>query len=50
LIATNLSSLGYKYINLDDCWQVSRDENGYILEDMENFPNGMADLADYVHS
>jgi alpha-galactosidase len=35
---------------IDDCWQVSRDENGFILADPKQFPSGMKALADYVHS
>jgi len=37
-------------VNLDDCWQVSRDANGTIVADPVAFPNGMRALADYVHS
>ena len=35
---------------IDDCWQVSRDENGFIVADPQRFPSGMKALADYVHS
>ena len=45
-----LKDLGYTYINLDDCWQVSRDEDGHIQEDRKAFPSGIAALSDYVHS
>lgn len=49
-IALNLSSHGYKYINVDDCWQsTNRDAEGHIVPDATRFPNGMKDLADYVH-
>ena len=41
---------GYEYIVIDDCWQVSRDENGEIVVDAERFPNGMKHVVDYVHS
>lgn len=37
-------------VNLDDCWQVSRDANGTIQADPVAFPNGMKAMADYVHS
>ena len=33
-----------------DCWQVSRDSTGRIVADPVAFPQGMAALADYVHS
>jgi len=34
----------------DDCWQVSRDENGNIVRDPARFPSGIKALADNVHS
>jgi alpha-galactosidase len=37
-------------VNLDDCWQVSRDAQGTIQPDPKAFPSGMPALADYVHS
>ena len=46
---SGLIELGYNYINLDDCWQISRDENGVIVPD-PHFPNGIKPLADYAHS
>jgi len=51
IIATGLAAKGYNYVNLDDCWQIGRDEKtGRILEERERFPSGMKALADYVHS
>ncbi len=41
---------GYQYVVIDDCWQVSRDENGNIVVDAKRFPSGMKALADYVHA
>ena len=41
---------GYKYVVIDDCWQVSRDANGAIVADPVKFPHGIAALAAYVHS
>jgi alpha-galactosidase len=50
-IATNgMKDAGYQYVVIDDCWQVSRDENGFIVADPKQFPSGMKALADYVHS
>lgn len=40
----------YRYINIDDCWQVMRSPNGTINSDPERFPGGMKALADYIHS
>lgn len=46
-----LIDAGYKYINLDDCWQSSlRDENGELVGDYETFPNGIANLAKQVNA
>ena len=50
LNSSGLLEAGYKYINLDDCWQYSRDENGTILPDYDAFPNGIKPLVDYAHS
>eukprot|EP01015_Nassula_variabilis_P027261 TRINITY_DN555_c0_g1_i1.p1 TRINITY_DN555_c0_g1~~TRINITY_DN555_c0_g1_i1.p1 ORF type:complete len:386 (-),score=76.75 TRINITY_DN555_c0_g1_i1:98-1255(-) len=50
LVETGLAALGYVYVNLDDCWQLSRDINGYIVEDNNTFPSGIKALSDYVHS
>jgi alpha-galactosidase len=49
-VATGLAKAGYEYINLDDCWQVSRDAQGTIQADPALFPNGIAPLTDYIHS
>jgi alpha-galactosidase len=50
LIKEMAEDAGYEYIVIDDCWQVSRDENGDIVPDPKRFPSGMKALADYVHS
>ena len=50
LISSGMKDAGYEYIVIDDCWQVSRDENGEIVCDPERFPHGMKYVADYVHS
>ena len=47
---SGLIEAGYVYINLDDCWQKSRDpETKQIKEDQEKFPSGIKYLADYAH-
>ena len=50
MVNSGMKDAGYKYIVIDDCWQVGRDENGNIIPDPERFPSGMKALADYVHS
>src|SRR5512136_3058043 len=48
MVTNGLLAAGYQFINIDDCWQVSRDTNGVIVAG-PNFPNGIQALADYVH-
>lgn len=50
MVSRGLKSVGYEYIVIDDCWQIGRDENGYIIVDKEKFPSGIKALADYIHS
>jgi alpha-galactosidase len=50
MVSSGMKDAGYQYINLDDCWQSDRDENGEIVADPETFPGGIAALADYVHA
>ncbi|KAG7342862.1 alpha-galactosidase [Nitzschia inconspicua] len=49
MVDSGLDKLGYQYINLDDCWQITRNETGYIVEDPNAFPSGMASLIAHVH-
>ncbi len=50
MVASGMKDAGYQYIVIDDCWQVSRDKEGYIQPDPATFPGGIKALADYVHS
>jgi alpha-galactosidase len=50
MVTSGMKEAGYRYIVIDDCWQVDRDEAGNIVADPERFPSGMKALADYVHS
>ena len=50
IVEAGLDKLGYVYLNLDDCWQVSRTNDSKIVVDPNTFPSGMKALADYVHS
>ncbi|UJR12125.1 hypothetical protein I4U23_016302 [Adineta vaga] len=50
IISTGLAAVGYEYVNLDDCWQISRDAQGIIQADPNGFPSGIPALVDYVHS
>ena len=43
-------SLGYRYVNIDDCWENwHRTPEGKLHANSSRFPHGMAALADYVH-
>jgi len=50
IVSSNLADAGYRYVNLDDCWQLSRAADGTIVPDKKAFPNGIKPLADYAHS
>jgi alpha-galactosidase len=50
IVSNGMKDAGYEYVVVDDCWQISRDENGEIVADPERFPSGIKALADYVHS
>jgi alpha-galactosidase len=50
VVSSGMKDAGYQYVVIDDCWQVSRDENGNIIADAKRFPNGIKAVADYVHS
>ncbi|HOU53963.1 MAG TPA: NPCBM/NEW2 domain-containing protein [Myxococcota bacterium] len=48
MVQSGLRDAGYRYLNLDDCWQAGRRPDGTILED-PRFPSGMEALARKVH-
>ncbi len=50
MVSSGMKDAGYRYVVIDDCWQVRRDANGTIVPDPERFKGGMKALADYVHS
>ncbi len=51
IIANNLDDVGYRYVNVDDCWMAStRDAQGRLQAHPTRFPSGMKALADYVHA
>ena len=49
MVSSGMKDAGYQYVVIDDCWQVSRDENGNIVPDAQRFPSGMKALGDYIH-
>jgi alpha-galactosidase len=50
MVASGMRDAGYRYVVIDDCWQVYRDTSGTIVPDPQRFANGIRALADYVHS
>jgi alpha-galactosidase len=50
MVSSGMKDVGYQYIVIDDCWQVSRDSNANIVADPKRFSSGIKALADYVHS
>ena len=47
---SGLAECGYKYINIDDCWQSSmRDKDGKLQGDLSSFPNGIKTLVEKVN-
>ena len=48
MVSSGMSKAGYVYINIDDTWELGRDEKGNITSN-KKFPD-MKALADYVHS
>jgi alpha-galactosidase len=50
MVSSGMKDAGYQYVVIDDCWQVNRDAQGYIVADPQHFPSGIKALADYVHS
>lgn len=48
LVSSGMKAAGYVYVNIDDCWQGKRDEQG-VIHPNSKFPD-MKALSDYVHS
>ncbi|XP_030492703.2 alpha-galactosidase isoform X1 [Cannabis sativa] len=51
MVSSGLAALGYRYINIDDCWaELNRDSKGNLVPKSSTFPSGIKDLANYVHA
>lgn len=50
MVSSGMRDAGYRYVVIDDCWQVARAADGTIVADSARFPLGIRALADYVHS
>ena len=49
LVESGMLAAGYRYMNLDDCWQGGRAADGTVLASPTRFPDGLAALGSYVH-
>jgi len=47
MVTSGMKDAGYTYVNIDDTWEGTRDEQG-VIHSNEKFPD-MKALADYVH-
>lgn len=51
IVADGLLQIGYRYVNVDDCWQApARDRKGRLSADPARFPSGIRALAQDVHA
>jgi alpha-galactosidase len=50
MVSSGMRDAGYRYVVIDDCWQVARAADGTIVADSLRFPHGIKALADYVHA
>ena len=50
IVASGMRDAGYRYVVIDDCWEVARDAAGALVADSTRFPHGIKTLADYVHA
>jgi hypothetical protein len=51
IAASGMKAAGYQYVDIDEgWWQGTRDSAGTITVDQQDWPGGMASIADYIHS
>jgi alpha-galactosidase len=50
MVSSGMRDAGYRYVDIDDCWQGTRDAHGDIRPDPKRFPSGMKALADALHA
>ncbi|OCH96617.1 glycoside hydrolase [Obba rivulosa] len=50
MIQNDLPKYGYNYVNMDDCWQGTRNASGAPQPDPTKFPNGIKAVADQIHA
>lgn len=50
LVTSGMQSAGYRYVNLDACWQAQRSETGERMFDPARLPGGIHALSEDVHA
>jgi alpha-galactosidase len=51
LVDSGLAARGYRYVNVDGCWEApKRSRGGYLRADPKTFPSGMAALGRSLHA
>jgi alpha-galactosidase len=51
LVDSGLAARGYRYVNVDGCWEATkRTRGGYLRADPQAFPSGMAALGRSLHA
>lgn len=49
LVTEGYATVGYKYVNIDDCWlEKKRSISGKLVADHGRFPSGIKSLSNYV--
>ena len=50
MVDSGMQALGWNYVNLDDCWALSRDPvNETLTWDASRFPSGIPALITWLH-
>ena len=49
-VSEGLQDAGYEYLVIDDLWEADERVDGRLTWDRHKFPDGIAPIADYVHS
>eukprot|EP01062_Namystynia_karyoxenos_P058313 TRINITY_DN49878_c0_g1_i1.p1 TRINITY_DN49878_c0_g1~~TRINITY_DN49878_c0_g1_i1.p1 ORF type:complete len:410 (+),score=114.46 TRINITY_DN49878_c0_g1_i1:77-1306(+) len=49
MLDSGMHDLGWRYVNLDDCWAAPRAADGGLTWDAGRFPSGIPALADWLH-
>lgn len=47
MVEQGMDTLGYKFVNLDDCWSTTaRNATGHLVADPSKFPNGISAVTE----